>query len=1506
MVGLMRHNKVFSMVFSIVSIFILMFSMVFPHSKASAEVLTSEKYNNKGWVFSKHLGFFLETDLIKLADGRIAYCLDERLSSPNGNDLEPMGRLSDEAYRVMAYGYPERQPSELGASNWQEAHFGTQIALWVVNTDISYNDLRFDNPRVKAVVDNILNDVRTKDSTQDLTFEVSPTSHVAHVEGDYFKAGAFKVTTNAKSGSYTPQAINAPKGTYFTNANGEKKTTFNSNEDFYVYFNKNEASGTFQIKVSGDLTKTETLWYKSNDAGVQNSLALVTTKHTPVQENLAVNWASKGSLELNKVDENGTKLAGAKFDVKNAKGETVATITTDENGYGKVDNLDLGTYTVVETQAPNGYVLDATPQKAQVNNGEVANIKFVNKLAKGEIEINKVDDSNKPLAGVEFTVYNEKGEEITKVVTDKNGKAFVKDLAFGKYSFKETKGLDGYIGSTETYNFEVKENGKVQTFTVTNKLVKGSIEIHKVDDNKKPLSDVEFTVYNEKGEEVTKVVTDKNGVASVKDLPYGKYTFKETKAKNGYEGSSEEISFEITKQGSNQVFNVVNKLVKGSIEIHKVDDNKKPLSDVEFTVYNEKGEEVTKVITNKNGIASVKDLPYGKYTFKETKGLTGYVANSEVFNFEITKQGSNQVFNVVNKLVKGSIEINKTGDNKQPLEGVEFTVYNKDGKEITKVVTDKDGKASVKDLPYGKYSFKETKAKTGYVANDKETSFEVKEDGKTQKFDVVNKLIRGNIEINKTGDNKKPLSGVEFGVYDLTDKEITKVITDKDGKASVKDLPYGSYYFKETKTVEGYVINTEKTTFTVKENNKTQKFNVVNKLIKGNIEIHKVGDNKQPLEGVEFTIYDEKGNALKEVITDKNGIAKSGDLPYGSYHFKETKAKTGYVINKQKFDFDIKTNGQTLKFDVTNKLIKGSIEITKVNEENQPLQGVEFTVYDQNNKKIKTVVTDKDGKAKVDNLIFGKYYFKETKTIEGYVINNQKFDFSIEENAKTLPFTVTNKVIKGNVKLVKVDADNEGTKLKGAVYELFDATNEKVGEYTTNENGEIAVENLVYGSYKFVEKEAPTGYVLDTKEIPFEVKENGQTIELTATNKGITGTLEITKVDIADSKPLSNAKFQIINEKGEVVVEKTTDEKGKATFEKLPFGKYTFKEISAPEGYFINETVFNFEILENGKIIKKKVEDEKIPSIKTTASDKTDNTKEMHTSKSVTIQDEVEYKDLQVGKEYTLKGKLMDKSTNKPLLVNGKEVTSETKFTPKKASGSITLDFTFDATGLEDKEVVVFEDLLKDEKIVTTHADIEDKGQTVKFVKPSVKTTATNKADGSKELDANESVTIQDKVEYKDLIVGKEYVVKGKLMDKATNKPLKINGKEVTSEAKFTAENKDGFIILDFTFNASELQGKEVVVFEELYQNDILVAIHSDIEDMGQTVKFKEVKPEVKPEQPKPEQPKPEQPKPEQPLPQTGGQEDNTMKYAGLGLLATALAGIGYTVVTRRRKQEQN
>ncbi|OFD76125.1 VaFE repeat-containing surface-anchored protein [Bacillus mycoides] len=430
----------------------------------------------------------------------------------------------------------------------------------------------------------------------------------------------------------------------------------------------------------------------------------------------------------------------------------------------------------------------------------------------------------------------------------------------------------------------------------------------------------------------------------------------------------------------------------------------------------------------------------------------------------------------------------------------------------------------------------------------------------------------------------------------------------------------------------------------------------------------------------------------------------------------------------------------------------------------------------------------------------------------------------------------------GSLKIKKVGENGEV--LAGAVFEVFNANNESVGKITTGADGMAELNNLPIGTYTVKEIKAPTGYVSGDKPQTIEVK-TGETGAVQVVNNKVKGDLEITKVDVADgNNKLPNAEFTIYNEAGKEVVKGKTDDKGIAKFEKLPFGKYTYKETVAPKGYILNEETFSFEIKENGQIIKHIVKDEKIPSIKTTATDKTDGTKEMHTSKSVTIQDKVEYKDLQVGKEYTLKGKLMDKETNKPLIVNEKEVTAETKFTPKEANGSITLDFTFDATSLEEKEVVVFEELLKDGKVVTTHADINDKGQTVKFVKPSVKTTATNKADGGKEIYANDSITIQDKVEYTNLVVGKEYTVKGKLMNKAINEPLLIDGKEVTAETKFIAKEKNGFVTLDFTFVGAEQQGREVVVFEDLLHEGQVIATHADINDVGQTVRF--VEPSIK------------------------------------------------------------
>ncbi|PED74198.1 SpaA isopeptide-forming pilin-related protein, partial [Bacillus toyonensis] len=406
----------------------------------------------------------------------------------------------------------------------------------------------------------------------------------------------------------------------------------------------------------------------------------------------------------------------------------------------------------------------------------------------------------------------------------------------------------------------------------------------------------------------------------------------------------------------------------------------------------------------------------------------------------------------------------------------------------------------------------------------------------------------------------------------------------------------------------------------------------------GSLKIKKVGESGEVLAGAVFEVFNANNESVGKIMTGTDGTAELNNLPIGTYTVKEIKAPTGYVLGDKPQTIEVK-KGETGAVQIVNNKAKGNIEIKKLSDSGKVLPNVEFTVFTEDGKEVKKAVTNENGIAKVEGLTFGKYYFLETKTPNGYIGNKTKYSFEIKDHNKTLTFKVENTEVKGSVKLLKVDTEDISKKLEGAVFELKDASGIVIGEYKTDKNGEINVKDLAYGKYSFVEKTSPNGYVLVKEPIVFEIKEHGKIIELLAVNHLIKGDLEITKVDVADgNNKLPNAEFTIYNEVGKEVVKGKTDDKGIAKFEKLPFGKYTYKETIAPNGYILNEETFSFEIKENGQIIKHIVKDEKIPSIKTTASDKKDGTKEMHTSKSVKIQDKVEFKDLQVGKEYTLKG----------------------------------------------------------------------------------------------------------------------------------------------------------------------------------------------------------------------------------------------------------------------------
>lgn len=251
-----------------------------------------------------------------------------------------------------------------------------------------------------------------------------------------------------------------------------------------------------------------------------------------------------------------------------------------------------------------------------------------------------------------------------------------------------------------------------------------------------------------------------------------------------------------------------------------------------------------------------------------------------------------------------------------------------------------------------------------------------------------------------------------------------------------------------------------------------------------------------------------------------------------------------------------------------------------------------------------------------------------------------------------------------------------------------------------------------------------------------------------------------------------------------------------------------------------------------------------IPKIHTTAKDQTTKINHTEANKTATIVDTVSYTNLLPGREYTVSGILMNKETGKAVLADGKEITASTTFTPEKSEGSVDVVFTFDASVVAPKTVVAFETLTYKKIKIAGHADITDKDQTVYI--PKVRTTAI--ADDTKDhvTEAKKNVTIVDTVSYEGLEVGREYTVKGVLMNKATEEAIMVNGEMVTASATFTPKEKNGIVDVTFTFDGSALEDTLIVVFETLYTEEKEVGIHAEIEDDAQTVYLPKIRTSAK------------------------------------------------------------
>ena len=632
------------------------------------------------------------------------------------------------------------------------------------------------------------------------------------------------------------------------------------------------------------------------------------------------------------------------------------------------------------------------------------------------------------------------------------------------------------------------------------------------------------------------------------------------------------------------------------------------------------------------------------------------------------------------------------------------------------------------------------------------------------------------------------------------------------------------------------------------------------------------GNANYSLEGAVYNVYKAYVNpnhdyandpVIATFTTDANGKATlSRKLENGDYVTIEQVAPLGYTLDKNVHRFSI--NGKSANLDVVDDPTKIRLTVRKkdadtnsnVPQGDATLEGAQYRItYTNNDEKIENIVTtNKSGQAVLRNIPIGVLVTVEEIGVPlGYKLDSKVHTYITTTDTKELEYDLipedfTEEVMKGQIALHKqYETLDEPADEQGAEFDIylksagsFDAAKETERDHiTTGADGMATTKDLPYGTYVVHQTKGGNGRHL-VEDFDVVISEDGKVYSYDLVNIQKNAQLKIVKT--SEDGVIEGIKFRVTRLEDSYSAEYVTNAAGEILTETLPI--YADKDGATKYQYKVEELdteeTFGYQLpdsqtveLSEGEIAS--VSFHNVPiEIGTKAT--VEGEKEVDPLDKVTLTDTVSYTGLVPGKEYRATGVLMDKETGEKLLVDGKEITAETVFVPETKNGSVDVTFIFDATGLHGKEIVVFEDLYRENVLLATHADINDEGQTVKIKNPEIGTKAT--ADGKKEITADK-ITITDVVSYKDLTPGKEYKLTGVLMNKATNDKLLIDGKEITAEATFTPKATTGEVEMTFTFDARELTAEtEVVVFEKLYRDGIEIAVHADIEDEGQTVKI--------------------------------------------------------------------
>lgn len=693
--------------------------------------------------------------------------------------------------------------------------------------------------------------------------------------------------------------------------------------------------------------------------------------------------------------------------------------------------------------------------------------------------------------------------------------------------------------------------------------------------------------------------------------------------------------------------------------------------------------------------------------------------------------------------------------------------------------------------------------------------------------------------------------------YTVGDKNSIAVWEDRDQQANIQ---HQATCPGTTQTMAYIKIKGEKPKYTVTLTKTSADVKITN------------GNANYSLEGAVYYVYKDVNipdypywnyKPYATFTTDANGHAElSKKLENGNYVTIEQVAPLGYTLDTSVHRFSV--NGKSTDISVVDDPSAVTLTVTKKDSDtnnsvaagNASLAGAVYRVsYLQDGREVhKDITTNSSGRAVLKGIPIGQIKVQEISSPLGYKLDPIVHIYNVAPHEVTSvefelePADFTEEVMKGQIALHKqYETLDDLAEEQSAEFDVylksagsFDAAKETERDHiTTGADGMATTKDLPYGTYVVHQTKGGNGRQL-VADFDVSISEDGKVYSYDLVNIQKNAQLKIVKT--SEDGVVEGIHFRVTRLEDNYSAEYVTNAAGEILTETLPI--YADKDGANRYQYRVEELdteeTFGYQLpdsqtveLSEGEIASVSFHNKPI-EIGTKAT--VEGEKEVDPLDKVTLTDTVSYTGLVPGKEYKVTGVLMDKETGEKLLVDSKEITAETVFVPETKNGSVDVTFIFDATGLHGKEIVVFEDLYRENVLLATHADINDKGQTVKIKNPEIGTKAT--ADGKKEITADK-ITITDVVSYKDLTPGKEYKLTGVLMNKATNDKLLIDGKEITAEATFTPKATTGEVEMTFTFDARELTAEtEVVVFEKLYRDGIEIAVHADIEDEGQTVKI--------------------------------------------------------------------